>query len=94
MATSRTRSRRRQGRKAKPQGNVVKRLCAIKATSIATPETLALASGGVIASSDVMREALESVDALEHETQQVGTIRQRLIDLPAASRPRPGTLLL
>ena len=88
MATKRTPSRRKPAAKDSDHYRVVKRLCAIKETPIATDQILALASGNVVSSTDVMLKALELADALEHEAKQVGTVRQRLVDLPAAPQPR------
>jgi hypothetical protein len=75
---------------------VVKKLCAIKETPIATPDLLALASGERVACAGVMGTALVLSEDLEREAERAGTIRLRLIDLPAAPRSgrRPCALLL
>ena len=100
MATSSTPSRRKPAAKDSAHARVVKRLCTLKETPIATPEVLALAGGDRVTSSEVMQAALKLTDASEvmqaalkltdalvHEAQQVSAARQRLIDLPAAQRP-------
>lgn len=87
MATSSTPSRRKPAAKANAHARVVKRLCTLKETPIATPAALALASGDRVTSAEAMQAALKLADALVNEAQQVSAARQRLIDLPAAQRP-------
>jgi hypothetical protein len=92
MASS-TRSRRKRAAKASAHARAVKRLCTLKETPIATPQALALAGGDTVSSTEVMVEALQLVDTLEREAQQVTTVRQRLIDLPSSRSPGRALLL-
>lgn len=92
MATSSTRSRRRRGAKGNAHASAVKRLCKLKEQSI-PPAALALAGGDRTPSAEVMGAALKLGNGLAHEAQQVTTVRQRLVDLPASWQPCRALLL-
>lgn len=92
MATSSTRSRRRRDAKGNAHAGAVKRLWKLKEQSI-PPAALAIAGGDRMPSAEMMGEALKMGNGLAHEAQQVNTIRQRLVDLPASWQPCRALLL-